>query len=228
MTGTVKALVLVYLVSYLFYVLTPNVRDFVDLHVALGPQLFMDELWQPLTSLLAPVHFFSFLFPFVGLWYVGGVIEQQRGRGRFLALFFGAGALANFAIAGVWRLRPHGPIPIDDGCGFAVIALAVAFARIYSRQPVMFWPTTLMVQARWLILIMIGLGAASFSARADWHLLAGLAVAVVAGYFGAGSGGFSELRGFLSSAREAAAARRTRRRFGVIEGGARPKKKYMN
>jgi hypothetical protein len=75
MTGTVKALVLVYLVSYLFYVLTPNVRDFVDLHVALGPQLFMGELWQPLTSLLAPVHFFSFLFPFVGLWYVGGVIE---------------------------------------------------------------------------------------------------------------------------------------------------------
>jgi len=77
--------------------------------------------------------------------------------------------------------------------------------------------------------IMIGLSAATFAAQQDWHLLAGLPVAVVAGYFGAGPGGLSALRTFLANARDAARARRVRRRFGVIEGGERPpKKKYVN
>jgi membrane associated rhomboid family serine protease len=229
LTPTVRAIVIVDLVVYLFYVLTRNARAFMEMHLALGPGVFVGEIWQPITSLFTHISLLGFLFNMIGLWYVGGLIERERGRGRFLALFLGGGVLANLATAAAWHLRGYGPIPFDDGCSFAVIALCVAFARIYGRHPVQFWPTTLMIQARYLILIMVGLGAASIAAQQQWHLLAGMVVAIVVGYFGVGAGGMTQLRDFFANVRAAARARQARRRFGVIEGGSRPpKKKYVN
>ncbi|HMF39358.1 MAG TPA: rhomboid family intramembrane serine protease [Polyangia bacterium] len=229
MTATVKVFVVADLVIYLFYVLAPNVRGFMEDHLALGPRLFKGELWQPVTSLFTHITFLGFLFSVIGLWFVGSVVEQLRGARRFLTLFFTSGVLTNITIAGVWHLRGKGPIPFTDGCIFVVIALFIAFTRAYGRQQVQFWPTTLTVQARTMAFIMIGLSAATFAAQHDWHLLAGLPVAVATGYFGAGPGGLTALRTFFANARDAARARRIRRRFGVIEGGERPpKKKYVN
>src|SRR5262249_2866083 len=138
-------------------------------------------VWQPVTSLFTHITFLGFLFSIIGLWFVGSVIEQLRGARRFLAVFFVSGVLSNLAIAGAWRLRGYGPIPFTDGCSFVVIALFVAFTRAYGRQPVQFWPTTLTIQARYMALIMIGLAAAVFAAQKDWHLMAGLVVAVAVG-----------------------------------------------
>jgi membrane associated rhomboid family serine protease len=229
MTATVKAIVLIDLVIYLFYVMTRDARPFMKSHLALGPGFFQGEVWQPITSLFTHISFLGFFFNVITLWYIGGLIEQQRGRARFLALFLGGGVLANLAVAGAWFLRGYGPIPFDDGCTFAVVGLCVAFARIYGRHLVQFWPTTLMVQARHLILILVGLGALSIAAQQQWHLMAGLFVAIVCGYFGAGAGGLTELRTLFANARDAIRVRRLRRRFGVIEGGDRPpKKKYVN
>ena len=84
-----------------------------------------------------------------------------------------------------------------------------------------------MVQARYLVLILVGFPGASSRAR-DWHLLAGLAVAVIVGFFGAAPGGLTAIRTALAQARDIARARRLRRRFGVIEGGGRRPKKYVN
>ena len=69
---------------------------------------------------------------------------------------------------------------------------------------------------------------AIISAQGDWHLLAGLAVAVIVGFFGAAPGGLTAIRTFLAQARDISRARRLRRRFGVIEGGERRPKKYVN
>ena len=229
MTATVKVIVVADIVIYLFYVLAPNVRGFMEAHLALGPGLFAGEIWQPLTSLFTHISFLGFLFTVIGLWFVGSVIEQLRGSGRFLAIFLGSGILANLTIAGAWRLRGYGPIPFTDGCQFVVMALFIAFTRIYGRQQVQFWPTTLMLEARYMAWIMIGLAAAVFAAQKDWHLLAGLPVALAVGYFAAGPGGLAALRTFFANARDGAKARKLRRRFGVIDGGERPpKKKYVN
>jgi membrane associated rhomboid family serine protease len=227
MTAAVKVFVVADLLIYLFYVLAPNVRGFVETHMALGPGLFKGEVWQPVTSLFTHLSLLGFVFSVIGLWFVGSVIEQMRGSGRFLALFFASGVLTNLTIAGAWRLRGYGPIPFIDGCSFVVIALFVAFTRAYGRQPVQFWPLTLTIQARYMAYVMIGLAAAVFAAQQDWHLLAGLPVAVAVGYFGAGPGGLAQLRDFFAHARDVAKVRR-RRRFGVIDGGDRPSKKYMN
>jgi membrane associated rhomboid family serine protease len=229
MTTTVKAFVIADIVIYLFYVLAPNVRGFVEAHLVLGPRLFAGEIWQPLTSLFTHITFLGFLFSVIGLWFVGSAIEQLRGPRRFLLLALGGGVLTNLAIAGAWYLRGYGPIPFNDGCSFAVIALFVAFTRMYARQPVQFWPLTLTLQARYMGLIMVGLAAVVFAAQGDWHLLAGLPVAVAVGYFGAGPGGLAALRTLFANARDGARARKLRRRFGVIDGGERPpKKKYVN
>jgi membrane associated rhomboid family serine protease len=227
-TTSVKTVVIAVLVIYLFYVLARNARPFMEAHLALGPAFFAGEIWQPITSLFTHFSFLGFLFTVVGLWYVGSAIEQTRGSRRFLTLFFVGGILSNLAIAGTWKLRGYGTVPFVDGCSFSVIALFVAFARIYAYQQVQFWPTTLMVQARHLVLIMIGLSAAIISAQRDWHLLAGLLVAVIVGFFGAAPGGLTAIRTFLANARDLSRARRLRRRFGVIEGGERRPKKYVN
>jgi hypothetical protein len=104
----------------------------------------------------------------------------------------------------------------------------VAFARIFGRQPVQLWLTNLSIQARYLVVILLGWQAAASLARGRWDSIAALAVAILIGYFGGAAGGLSELRTFFAQARDIAKARRLRRRFGVIDGGDRPSKKYIN
>jgi membrane associated rhomboid family serine protease len=228
LTATIKTLVLINLCVYLFYVFARDWRWFFEGHLALGPAFFGGELWQPLTSLFVHLDFIGFVLTTIGLWFVGSAVEQARGARRTSALFFISGLLANLAIAGVWRLRGFGAVPFVDGCSFSVMALFVAFARMYGRQPVQFWPTTLMVQARYMVLGLTAIAALVTVAQGNWPWLAGLFVAIVVGYFGAAPGGLSELRTFFANARDISRARRLRRRFGVIEGGGRPPKKYVN
>jgi membrane associated rhomboid family serine protease len=227
-TTTIKTLVLINLCVYLFYVFARDYRGFFQSHLALGPGFFTGELWQPFTSLFVHLDFLGFVLNNIGLWYAGVAIERTSGARRCSMLFFGAGLAANLTIAGVWKLRGFGPIPFVDGCAFSMTALFVAFARLYGRQAVQFWPTTLMVQARYLAMILIGIAAAVMLAQGNLPWLAGLAVAVGVGYFGAGPGGWSALRTWFANARDISKARRLRRRFGVIEGGERRPKKYVN
>ena len=174
MTATIKTLVLINLCVYLFYVFARDWRPFFEGHLALGPAFFKGEIWQPLTSLFVHLDFVGFVLTTIGLWFVGMAIEQARGPRRTSVLFFAAGLLANVVIAGVWRLRGFGPIPFVDGCSFSVMALFVAFARMYGRQPVQFWPTTLMVQARYMVLGLAGIAALVTIAQGNWPWLAGL------------------------------------------------------
>lgn len=228
LSPTVKTLLIVDTVIYLFYVVVRESRPFMELHLALGPRLFAGELWQPLTSLFVHIDFIGFLFTMIGLWFIGGFIEKARGSRRSAALFFVGGVLSNVAIAGIYRLMGRGPVPFDDGASFAVIALFVAFARLFGRQQVQLWPVPISLQARYLVLILLGFQALADLARSSWPSLAGLAVAIIVGYLGAAPGGLSQLRSFLATARDAAKVRRLRRRFGVIDGGDRPSKKYVN
>jgi len=229
LSPTVKGILIADVAIFLFYVLVRESRGFMQTHLALGPRFFAGELWQPLTSLFVHIDPFAFLMSMIGFWFIGGFIERSRGRRRFVALFFGAGVLANLAIAGVYRWMGGGPTPFSDGCFLAIDALFVAMGRLFGRQPLQFWPFPISIQARFLILILLGFQALASLARADWPALAGLGVAVGVGFFGAAPGGFGVLRTALANARDAARARRLRRRFGVIEGGERPpKKKYVN
>jgi membrane associated rhomboid family serine protease len=228
LTPTVRVVMIATTLIYLFYVVVRPSRAFMETHLALGPRLFAGELWQPATSLFVHLDFVGFFLGMLGVWFIGSFVEQVRGSRRIAALFVCGGALANLAIAAAYWLRGFGPVTFEDGNTFAVTTLFVAFARIYGRQQVQFWPTPIFLQARYLLLIMIGWMAAASVAQGKWPSLAGLAVAIVVGYFGAGPGGLAEIRSFFAQARDVARARRLRRRFGVIQGGERRPKKYVN
>jgi len=224
----VKAILIADVVVFLFYVVVRQSRAFIETHLALGPRFFAGEIWQPVTSLFVHLDPVGFLLSMVGLWFIGAFIERAQGRRRFLALFFGAGVLANLAIAGVYRVLGTGPIPFIDGCFLAVDALFVVLGRLFSRQPLQFWPFPISVQARYLVLILLGFQALASLVRSDFPALAGLTVSVIVGFFGAAPGGLKLLWSFLANARDVSKARRLRRRFGVIDGGDRPSKKYVN
>jgi membrane associated rhomboid family serine protease len=228
LTATVRALMIGTTLIYLFFAVVRESRGFMATHLALGPRFFAGEVWQPVTSLFVHLDFLGFLLGMIGLWFIGLFIEQARGSRRTALLFVGGGALANLAIAGAYALRGYGPSSFDDGNTYAVTTLFVAFARMYGRQQVQFWPIPIFLQARYLMLIMVGWMVAASVAQGNWPALAGLAAALAVGYFGAGPGGLAEIRTFLANARDLARARRLRRRFGVIEGGGRRPKKYVN
>ena len=91
------------------------------------------------------------------------------------------------------------------------------------------WLTNLILQARYLVVILLGLAGGGQRRRAAagtrwprWRW------PIVIGYFGAAAGGLTGERTFFAQARDVARVRRLRRRFGVIEGGERRSKKYVN
>jgi membrane associated rhomboid family serine protease len=227
-TPAVKTVVIADVAIYLFYVLVRQSRGFMQTHLALGPRFFLGELWQPVTSLFVHLDFLGFLLGMIGLWYIGGFIERTRGSQRCFALFVAAGVLANIAIAGVYLLMHVNPVWYDDGATFGVVALFVAFGRLFGRERAQLMLTNLTVQARYLTIIVVVWFALASIARGNWPALAGLFVATAVGYLGAAPGGMSSLRLAFDQMRDRMKARRLRRRFGVLEGGGRRSKKYVN
>jgi membrane associated rhomboid family serine protease len=221
LTPTVKTVVIAQACIYFFYVFVRQSRPLVETHLAIGPGLFAGELWQPLTSLFVHVDFLGFVFDIIGLWFVGAFVERAQGTRRCFALFLVAGVLANVTLAAVWRLRGAGPIPYDDGAGYGVMALFVAFGRMHGRAQAQLFLTGLNIQARYLVLILIGWFVAANLARGNWAAIAAIAVACLIGYLGAAPGGLKEMWQVYK-------ARRHRAQFGVLEGGRKSKKKYLN
>ena len=104
LTPTIKALVVIQTVVYLFYAVVREIRPLVEAHLALGPGMIMNgELWQPLTSMFVHLNALTFLFNLIGLWFVGAFIERTLGARRFLLLVFGSGLLAMAAVGLVMR-----------------------------------------------------------------------------------------------------------------------------
>ena len=221
LTASVKTIVIAQACIYFFYVFVRQSRPLVETHLAIGPRLFAGEVWQPLTSLFVNTNFLNFVFGIIGLVFVGGYVERAQGTRRFFGFFVIAGVLSNLALAGVWRLRGAGPTPFDDGSSFPIMAMFVAFARVHGRTQAQIWPLPIAVQARWLVLVLVGWFVAANLTRGDWAAIAAMAVACLVGFLGAGP--ISLRQAWL-----AYKARRLTSQYKVLEGGRKPKKKYLN
>ena len=221
LTPSVKTIIIAQACIYFFYVFVSQARVPMAYHLAIGPGLFAGEVWQPLTSLFVNLDFLGFLFNIVGLTFIGAFIERAQGTRRFFAFFVIAGVLANITLAGVWRLRGGGPIPYDDGPSFSLMAMFVAFGRVHGRAQAQLWPLPFAVQARYLVLILVGWFVAANLVRSDWSAIAAMAVTCAVGYLGAGPVNLREAWKLYK-------ARRLRSQYKVLEGGRKPKKKYLN
>ena len=215
LTPAIKVLVITDALLFFTFVFSDAVQPLMRNHLALGPSfLGAHELWQPLTALFIHFRPLSFVFSMIGLWWVGASVERLLGTRRFLALFFASGILGHVAAGVVSRLT--GTAFIYEGCSLAVLALFVAFGRLYGRE-MMQVLGALVLQARQLTMLFVGFALVQDLiqgfAQGDWGSLAGTVVAVTVGYLGAAPGGLRELYDLVR-------ARRLRRRYRVIEGGA--------
>jgi membrane associated rhomboid family serine protease len=207
LTPTIKALVVIQTVVYLFYVLVREVRPLFEAHLALGPGMMRGELWQPFTAMFVHLNGLTFLFNLIGLWFVGAFIERTIGMRRFLTLFFVSGILA---MAAMGLVMPFKTYALGEGCTYAVLALFVAFGRMYNRAPAQILGG-LVMQARYLSLILVGFAVVVDLVRGDWASLAATLVASMAGFALSGRG-LGDMMGLWR-------ARRLRRRYRVLDGG---------
>jgi membrane associated rhomboid family serine protease len=222
MTPAIKALVIANTAIYLMYVFVREVRVPMLEHLAVGESM-LREPWQPVTAMFVHFDALSFILNLVGLWFVGAFIERTQGTRRFLTLFFGAGILANVAIGLVASV--FGARGIYAGTSAAILALFVAFARIYGRAPTQVLGS-LYLKANHLAIIFVAWAVVADLLRRDLASLAGTLVVTLVGYVLGAPGGLRE-------SFDAFRARRARQRYKVLDGGApgRPKgrsQKYWN
>lgn len=221
LSPAIRNLVVVQAVLFGLYVMAAGLRAALTKHLALGPLVAAGELWQPVTSLFVHVEWWSFVFDMIGLWYVGATIEHSLGRRRFLVMFFASGIAANLAVAMV--MAGLGWAGVYAGCGDAVLALFVALGVIFGPAQVRVLGP-LVLQARVLSAILVGMSIVGALLQAAWPSLAGTLVAVCIGYFLAGG------KGRFMSAWLARMKKRRRNVFEVLDGGRVKggKKKYVN
>jgi membrane associated rhomboid family serine protease len=207
LTPAVKALVIAQTVVFCFYAVVREARPLIEAHLALGPGMLRGEVWQPVTALFVHLDWLGFIFDMIGLWFVGAFIERTNGTRRFLQLFFTAGILSFVTLGLVGSLKSYG---LGDGCSAAVLALFVAFGKMYGGAPAQILPG-LVMRARYLTLLLVGFALVADLSRGNWAGIASTLVACAVGYAMAG-GGFSDLLALLR-------ARRLRRRYRVLDGG---------
>jgi membrane associated rhomboid family serine protease len=208
LTPAIKALVIANTAIYLLYVFVPEARAAMLEHLAVG-ETFRHEPWQAITAMFVHFDFLSFALNLVGLWFVGAFIERTQGTRRFLTLFFGAGILANVAIGLIASV--FGARGVYAGTSMAVLALFVAFARIYGPAPTQVLGG-LSMKAHHLAMLFVGWAIIADLLRRDLASLAGTLVVTAAGYLLASPGGLRE-------AYDTFRARRLRQRYKVLDGG---------
>lgn len=226
LSPVIRNLVIAQAVLFALFIMAPGLRMPITVHLALGPLVAGGELWQPVTSLFVHLEWWSFVFDLIGLWFVGATIEQALGRRRFFLLFFGAGLAANLSVALLMAaLRWSG---VYSGCGDAVLALFVALGVIYGPTQVRVLGP-LVLQARVLTAILVGMSVVQALAQSAWPSLGGTLVAVCMGYFLSG-GKWGSIAAFLGRlGRFARFGRKRRSVLGVLEGGrGKGGKKYVN
>ena len=218
LTPTVRTVVIIVTLGYLFFVFTPPLNGWMMAHLFLGPGLFDGELWQPVTALFLNTRFTGWIFTVIGFWWVGAFIERTRGRRFFLRLLLGAGVAANLVAAAVSLIPGVGLGIRSDGAAFALTAVFVAFARIYGARPAQIWGA-LSMRADYFTWLLVGFSVIVSIVNGDW---AGLAAELTAiGIALVATGGWGDLRARWR-------AGRVRARYTVIDGGKRGKPTILN
>ena len=127
---------------------------------ALRPSYFFrGMIWQPFTTLFLHAEFMHFAGNMFFLWMFGSPVAESWGRRRFLALYFGAGALGGLLQVSLALLvhifgLPSGLLPWDlptigaSGAVFGVVAV-YCFSWPDRNITLLFLPISL--EARWLL-----------------------------------------------------------------------------
>ena len=225
LTPAIKALLVANTVLYLVFLLVREVQAPMLVYLGVSPEL-RHMPWQPLTAMFLHVRsggqgLFGLMLDLLCLWSLGTSLERKVGTRRFLTLFFVSGALANVAVALAMSRFGAGDLGNYVGPSTAILALFVAFARIYGPVPTQVLPTVA-VKATHMALFWVGISLLLDLGNRDFPGVIGTLVAVTAGWMLAAPGGLRQLVDKWRSGR-------ARQRYKVLDGGApRRAKKYWN
>lgn len=127
------------------------------IHLALIPTLVArGELWQLLTYSFLNTGLLSTLFTLLFLWFIGAMLEAERG-GRWLYELYFTSAIGGAILASVLALLAPlrlGGLSAASGAYAAILGLMVAVGILFGEQEFVFW-FILRLKAKYLAAIMV-------------------------------------------------------------------------
>jgi membrane associated rhomboid family serine protease len=153
--GAVRQIILastaIYIVLLLLQAFAPDAAGIVYLLGELRPEAIRHGwLWQFATYAFMYRDPLDFVLSLVGIYFIGGAVEDQIGWGRFYGLFFGSLIFAGVAGYGLslTGVIAQGPA---IGSGAAADAILMVFYLFNRNAPIMLFPIPIQIPVKWIV-----------------------------------------------------------------------------
>ncbi len=162
--GAVRQIILgslgIYVVILLLMSFAQPVGQAVLLHGVLDPEYIRKGwLWQFVTYAFMYVDPLQFVFSLLGIYFLGGAVEERIGTPKFYGLFFGSiilSAVAGYAIS-LSHVVAQGAAM---GSGAAANAILMTFFLLNRGAPIMLFPIPIQIPVKWIVLFTAGVEVA--------------------------------------------------------------------
>jgi membrane associated rhomboid family serine protease len=110
-------------------------------------------VWQFVTYAFMYVDPLQFALSLLGVYFLGGAVEDSIGSARFYGLFFGSLILSGLAGVAL-SLLPGGVIAHGEamGSGAAANAILMVFYLLNRGAPIMLFPIPIQIPVKWIVL----------------------------------------------------------------------------
>ena len=108
-------------------------------------------LWQFVTYAFMYVDPLQFAMSLLGIYFLGGAVEERIGPGRFYGLFFGSlvlAAIAGFALSLTHVIAQGAAM----GSGAAANGILMVFYLFNRGAPIMLFPIPIQIPVKWIVL----------------------------------------------------------------------------
>jgi membrane associated rhomboid family serine protease len=108
-------------------------------------------LWQFVTYAFMYVDPLQFAMSLLGIYFLGGAVEERIGSGRFYGLFFGSlvlAAIAGFALSLTHVIAQGAAM----GSGAAANGILMVFYLFNRGAPIMLFPIPIQIPVKWIVL----------------------------------------------------------------------------
>jgi membrane associated rhomboid family serine protease len=116
-------------------------------------------IWQFVTYAFMYKDPMDFVFSLVGIYFIGGAVEDRIGFGRFYGLFFGSLILSGIAafLLSLTHVIAQGPA---YGSGAAANAILMVFYLYNRGAPIMLFPIPIQIPVKWIVIGIAGIETA--------------------------------------------------------------------
>ena len=154
--GAVRQIILGSLAIYVVILLLMSFAQPVGLlvldHGILDPaHIRQGWLWQFVTYAFMYVDPLQFVFSLLGIYFLGGAVEERIGSSAFYGLFFGSiilSGMAGYALS-LSHVVAQGTAM---GSGAAANAILMAFYLFNRGAPIMLFPSPIQIPVKWIVL----------------------------------------------------------------------------